>query len=352
MRLPSRADILPYLEKKLISEQAHPENPDVRIFNYTQETQFSKAWDDVTMQCRGLIVDVATGEVIAHPFPKFFNYQEHLLAGKEIPKETPIVTAKEDGSLGILYWLDETPWIATRGSFMSDQAQWATKWFREHSNYADWNRDVTYLFEIVFPENRIVLRYDYSGLILLAATHIKSGLDVSVETVAEPFRRYRTYMPDDLEKLAALDLPNEEGFVCFYPQANLRLKVKFAEYVRLHKIVTGLSEIGIWEHLRESRPLEQLLADVPDEFFKWVGSVAFRLTKEFEGILTQAVDELAEISKDIGIDADRKTWAVRIQKMKNPGLGFALLDSKPTAPAIWKMVRPRGQSTYKVDIDS
>lgn len=65
--------IKPYIEKKLISEQAHPENPDVRIFNYTQTCQFDKKWDEVTMQCRGLIMNIKTGEILARPFPNFFK---------------------------------------------------------------------------------------------------------------------------------------------------------------------------------------------------------------------------------------------------------------------------------------
>ena len=43
--------IKPYIEKKLISENTHPEDADVRIFNYTPICQFSRAWDDVTKQC-------------------------------------------------------------------------------------------------------------------------------------------------------------------------------------------------------------------------------------------------------------------------------------------------------------
>jgi len=71
-------ELKPYIEKKLISEQIHPEDSNVRIFNYTQDCQFQKAWDDITMQCRGLIMNIQTDEIIARPFRKFFNYSEHI----------------------------------------------------------------------------------------------------------------------------------------------------------------------------------------------------------------------------------------------------------------------------------
>ena len=124
--------IKPYIDKKLVGMGFHPENPDVRIFNYTQQCQFDKAWDDITKQCRGLILNVKTGEVLARPFPKFFNYGEHVEKGWPIPTETPEVYEKLDGSLGILYYLNGKPWIATRGSFTSDQAVWATNWWRKN----------------------------------------------------------------------------------------------------------------------------------------------------------------------------------------------------------------------------
>lgn len=145
------SEIKPHIESGLVSEQSHPENPDIRIFNYTQKCQFSKEWNDVTRACRGLILNVKTGEIVANPFPKFFNYGE---VDVKIPAEKPIVIEKMDGSLGILYWLHGDPYIATRGSFVSEQALWATKWFRENCDPDKFNQDYTFLFEIIYPANR------------------------------------------------------------------------------------------------------------------------------------------------------------------------------------------------------
>lgn len=64
-----------YEEDKLITCRAH-ENGELLIWNYTQRCQFDRIWDDVTMQCRGLITDVR-GNIRARPFKKFFNFGEH-----------------------------------------------------------------------------------------------------------------------------------------------------------------------------------------------------------------------------------------------------------------------------------
>jgi RNA ligase len=155
-----------YIDSGLVNENEHPEFPLV-LYNYTQECQFGKKWDDVTRMCRGLIVHKETNEIIARPFSKFFNYEEHVANGDAMPNEIPYVYEKVDGSLGILYWFNGLPFIATRGSFSSDQAIWATQKIREKDlSFVD--KRYTYLFEIVYPENRIVVSYgDMKDLVFL-----------------------------------------------------------------------------------------------------------------------------------------------------------------------------------------
>lgn len=85
---------------------------------------------------------------------------------------------KLDGSLGILYQHAGAWHIATKGTFASAQAQWATDWLRRHIDPALLARFGAYtlLFEIVYPENRIVVDYgDRAGLTLLAARAIADG---------------------------------------------------------------------------------------------------------------------------------------------------------------------------------
>jgi RNA ligase len=355
MKLPTYQDILPYIADKLVSEQPHPEDGNVRIFNYTQKCQFSRAWDDVTRQCRGLILNVATGECLARPFAKFFNHGELEQRGQAVPDETPEVYEKLDGSLGILYWMHDRPWIATRGSFTSSQAAWATAWFRRHmARHPHPIPGTTALFEIIYPENRIVVSYDFSGLVHLATLSIATGQTVP-DMWPEPIRAAKRVQTTDLAALAAMDEPNSEGFVVYYPQADFRMKIKLAEYVRLHKIVTGVSEIGIWEVLKEGKSLDSFLENVPDEFFVWVKGVQSALLAEHQRILQQARAEFAEASdgwpEAMAAGNGRKWIASRIANMTHPSLGFAFLDGKIGDEYVWRLIRPKGQSAFTKDID-
>lgn len=350
--------IKPYIEKGLVSEQVHPENPDVRIFNYTQTCQFAQTWDDITRQCRGLILNVKTGEILARPFPKFFNYGEHVTKGWAIPTTKPEIYEKLDGSLGIYYQLNDKPWIATRGSFTSDQAKWATEWWRANvSEKADQMPGITHLFEIIYPQNRIVVSYDYSGLVHLVSLDNESHNPLPVSW-DEPMRHARKIESESVTELLALDEPNSEGFVVFYPEENVRMKIKFPEYVRLHRIVTGVSEIAIWEMLRDGKPLAYILENVPDEFYKWVEATKNKLVSEFQKIQNTAQEDYVLTLDSIqppGTKEEypeyRKAFAINAQTRKYPSLLFALLDKKPTHPLIWRMVRPHGARPFKTDID-
>lgn len=348
--------IKPYIEKKLISEQPHPDYPNIRIFNYTQHCQFEGAWDEVTKQCRGLILNVETGEIIARPFPKFFNYGEYISKGWTIPNGIPKITEKLDGSLGILYQLEGNKRaIATRGSFVSEQAQWATKWFNENLADVSFSKEKTYLFEIIYPENRIVVNYNFSALILLEMIDTKTGVSEQPHVVAleEPKKLIfvKQVPPTDLENLAKMDFPNSEGFVIKYPD-DTRIKIKFPEYVRLHKVMTGLSEIGIWEHLRATGSLADTLENVPDEFFEWVKKIEQQLRTSFNIRMTGGRAAMIEV-RDLPTRKEKALW-INENAKDFSSIAFLLLDEKvdQACDAAWRMIRPKGQSIYKVDIDA
>lgn len=338
---------------KYIHEQKHP-TLDLLIWNYTQECQFAKAWDDYTMMCRGLITD-SEGNIIARPFKKFFNWGEKDL--DSIPTEMPIISEKMDGSLGILYFDREKPYIATRGSFSSDQANWGTHFINQISglNKNDFKEKYTYLFEIIYPENRIVVDYgNRKDLVLLAVINTETGEELDVKEEAERlhFNFAQQYQVDNIQdilnKTETLS-GNEEGYVFYWPQKDFRLKIKGKEYVRLHKLLTEFSTISIWECLKENQPLEELLEKVPDEFFNWVRNVKSDLENQYREILEESI----RAYEDVVNLQTRKEQALAIKEKypKISGLVFALLDKKDLSQIIWRMIRPKYSKPFSKDID-
>lgn len=338
-----------YIDSGLVNEQSHPTLP-LLIYNYSQKCQFSKAWDEVTLMCRGLIVHKDTREIVARPFKKFFNYEEHIQNGLSFPSEAPLIYKKMDGSLGILYWYEGVPYIATRGSFASEQAIWATDWFRKNVPENE-QPGLTMLFEIIYPQNRIVVNYDFSGLVLIGVVDNETGRTATIIGSDLPAVRVAQQVPyASYSELKGLNTKNEEGFVVHFPMADMRLKIKFDDYVRLHKVMTGLSEIGIWEMLKEGK--DPITPEIPDEMHAWISGVMGRLRALFAEIWG---DSQLAVQMVAGKES-RKEQALYIMENHKAisGIVFGLLDKKDAeaAQSVWRMIRPKGAHTFKKDIDA
>jgi RNA ligase len=330
-------DLKPYLEQRLIREEAHPNYSNIRIFNYLPELQFSNKWDDVNKLCRGLIMDVSSNEIIARPLKKFFNWQEHIEQGLPIPNETPLITEKIDGSLIIHSKINGKDCLSTRGSFISNQAIWATNWWNENIKENIYKEGWTHLFEVVFPQNIIVVRYDFSGLVYLGSINNITG-QTFFFPMPNPIRVVKAINNNDFTKLLEMDGENEEGFVIHFPISDLRLKIKFPQYVKLHRVVTGMSEIAIWEMLKEGKSISELINNCPDEFFKWVESVANKLTSNYSEI-EKNCKEITAHAKTL---TTRKEQALYITQFKNSGVCFKMLDNEDYSEVIWKTLKPKG----------
>lgn len=325
-----------------LTSQKHPE-VDLWIFNYTAKSQYDRYWTNETIMSRGLIVSSA-GEIVARPFEKFFNLDEYV---GELPDEPFGVYEKLDGSLGILYWIDDKPTIATRGSFMSKQAIAAMEILQRKYPRLILDKRQTYLFEIIYPENKIVVDYGKTEeLVLLAVRETETGTELDIQGIDVPFPKVEKIdWSGELARLVDIQDKNKEGFVVRY-ESGLRLKIKFSEYVRLHKLVTGVTSKVIWEHLKSGKGVEEMLSRVPDEFYGWVKNTKEKLEKDF-GEIEKSVKSVVEKARSLGT---RKEQAELIRKTRHPGVAFAMLDGKNYPKLIWDLVRPATAKPFAQEV--
>lgn len=327
------------------------ENQTLFIYNYTEKAAYEKHWDAVTLNCRGLILDV-DGQIVARPWKKFFNYGEGRL---KIDDVMPVeVTDKMDGSLGILYKHDGWVSIATRGSFTSDQAKHAREILdKKYINVIneDALEDYTFLFEIIYPANRIVLNYSgLDDLVLLGGVHKERGYYLGPREaqgiLGWPGPTTRVFEYSNLaEAFAAPMRENAEGFVC--RSGTEMVKIKQVDYVELHKIVTNLSERTVWAALADGKTVEDLCVIVPDEWHEWLQETADELEGKFDQLHDAVLDEYIRIQGEM-ITASggrfdsltRKDWAQAIVKSPHRAYLFLLLDRKPIDGAIWHSLKP------------
>lgn len=331
------------LEARYVKVQVHPDLP-LRIYNYTQHAQFDRVWNDVTLACRGLIVNTEN-QVVARPFSKFFNFGEHVDA--TLPQGAVHVTDKLDGSLGILYPTGSGHAVATRGSFTSEQALHATDlWRRRYEGKFQPNQDWTYLFEIIYPTNRIVV--DYQGLddlVLIGAIDNVSGRTVPIVNarkgwtgpVVEEFP-YSTLE----EALGAPTRDGREGIVVHFLEADLRIKIKHDEYVRLHRILTGVSERRVWEALSAGDDIRGWLEAVPDEFYTFVSNCRDQLLADHAQLSQEVKLRYDNLLSDLPEGWTRKEFAAAVvsDPWELSRAMFLVLDGRSFDHLIWAHLRP------------
>jgi len=324
------------IEDGYIKVQHHPTAP-LRILNYSQKAQFEWRWTPETMACRGLIVS-DDNEIVARPFKKFFSYEQ--LDGK-VPDEPFEMTEKMDGSLGILYRIDGHPYIASRGSFVSEQAIAANKIFTEKYSHCHLDDTHTYLFEIVYPDNRIVVDYgETEDLFWLAMIETATGIEKPLMDIGLPRVRSHSGL-GSIDDVLAMNEKNREGFVLRF-HSGQRVKIKFDEYKRLHKLLTGVSSKSVWEMLKGNEDISLVLEDVPREYYDWIKTLERDLREAFCGIEARANEQFKVLDT-------RKDTAMYFQQCDYPSIMFAMLDGKDYKSVIWKMIRPESVQVFKCD---
>lgn len=349
-----------------VKEQSHPTFPELRILNYTASAQFDNMWNEVTETCRGLIYNWNTGEVVARPFRKFFNYGQSGAADLSLDTEV-LVMDKLDGSLGILYQTPDKKFaIATRGSFASDQAVHATKVLNE--KYSVWLEEnfaalqiVTPMFEIIYPENRIVCDYrEMDDLVLLGAEHLSSKGGTWDSDQAAYFFDWKGPVAKIFdydtfgEVLAAKPRKGAEGFVVFAPKTGQRVKIKQADYIDLHRIITGLNARSVWSIIKDAGSISSLLRDLPDEFHDWTKKIAEDLMKKHSVICNVVLDDYEKIYRKVlaemgGADSRsreyRKEFAKKVNGHPYASYLFLYLDGKSFGDKVWDLLKPEGNLT-------
>ena len=329
------------IEGGYISAQRHPDAP-LRILNYTSRTQHQWRWNPETTKCRGLIVD-EDWQVVQRPFEKFFGLEQLREMGRTIPSEPFESYEKLDGSLGILYHIDSHAAIALRGSFTSRGAQRATAIYRKKYGHIKVDKSLTYLFEIIDPTHRIVVDYgQQEDLILLAVIETSTGKEISpLPDIGFPVvKQYHGFK--QVEDLVASEEPNREGYVLRF-SSGMRVKIKFEEYKRIHRLVTGLTAKAVWDLLREGKDSSDVIGNliVPNDFLDWVTKIESDLRQAFNSIESYCKTNLEVLQQQAPDNESRKELAARIWQTAYPSVVFAMLDQKNYSDKVWGLIRPQ-----------
>lgn len=324
------------------------------LYNYTDRCTYAKHWIDVTLNSRGIVFDSESGECVARPFPKFFNLDEHESTRIDaLPGGDYWVHEKMDGSLGILFQHLGEWRVTTRGSLHSEQGARATQMLSKY-RLDTVPSNVTLLFEIIYPSNRIIVPYgEREELVLLGAIHRETGAELpwgSVRRLADECgfsvpACYATSVGALVDARETIPY-TEEGWVVRF-ESGLRVKIKGKDYLRLAKIKATLGPLSIWEAMEAGR-IDEYLIQLPEEMRVEAEQLRDVLQQQFDFLYLEASTHAAKLQLRAVAAGDRdaaRDAATAIQKQAPShlhGYLYTVMRGKENLGVLYAQIRPDG----------
>lgn len=343
-------------ERWHIEARRHGKYPNLVQLKYSQLE--SPLDVELVQECRGIILDEEDSwKVVAWPFKKFFNYGEPEAA--PIDWMTAKVQEKLDGSMMIMYWYDGGWQVATSG--MPDAAgevQGTNKCYAELF-WETWHQQrwplpvtmskiYTFMFELMTPYNRVVVKHDKSQLSLTGIRSVWTGKEVPsrLRSTYNPVREFELQSLDDiLGTFKGMDPLEQEGYVIVDAAFN-RVKVKHPGYVALHHLRSSFSARKLVDAIRRGETAE-LLAYFPE----WESTI-----RGVQAAYDALVVQLEQDYEEIKIVESRRDFADMAKESIWPPGHFMLRDGTIKSikeglkdTHIDKMMQLLGVSTLKIE---
>lgn len=331
-----------YVENTIVCVEKHPK-ADLYIYGYYSDVDKPCVWDSISIHCRGLIVD-GKGNVVEHPFKKFWTYKQYLNENTVLLNENQIrripngkfrILEKVDGTMCTLYWINDKPYLATQRSFTNSKAIEATKiLYEKHlEDIHKLDKKYTYIFEAVYPESNVLIDYgETRDLYLIGMIDKQTCMPMELPDIG--FLRAKDYTSQygnitNFDDLAALNLPNQEGFVIYFQNGEM-FKIKFPWYQEAHNLLDSIldyhkkyyykqkalrnllniqeisvSNIDVWSYLSKGDyELAYLKSQVPGYFYLmgfegWLSQVKAEILGKFNVGGIQNWDSIRPQQKEI-----------------------------------------------------
>lgn len=327
---------------------------------YLITPEIDAKWNENNLFYRSLITD-KEGNVLSSGFPKFFNYGEkpECYPNPENFNDWKIED-KIDGSLLIADYVNDQFSMRTRGT-VSYSSQENAKDFElllekypKVVEFLKENSHLSLLFEIVTPNNVIVVRPQQIEFYFIGAINKNGMCVVSSSNLVEIWRKIGPIPTPQIYKfLDTNNLSNisesikqwkgKEGVVVSYNNGQNRIKLKSDWYLFIHRVKSQLnSQNNLIEYYVDSEmPLcEDFYKKIETEFdFE----IALQLKSEIEKICTAGectkkyIDNMLDVVHDIRKFKSRKEQAEMIKRnyKENSSYVFSILDNKPISKIQW-----------------
>jgi len=323
--------------KKLVEEykikvNRHSQIDNLVCLKYSQLE--SPMGEKIVQQCRGIIVDEADNwQIVSYPYDKFFNYGE--CHAPKLNWDTAKVYEKLDGSLMTIYYYQGEWRVQSSGmadavgevnGFKYTFSQLFWKVWQELNYQLPAETNYCFMFELMTPYNRIVVRHDRHKLVLHG---VRNKLTLEEENPSIWSDEYswqlvESYPLQTLAEIIAiadkLDPMQSEGYIVCDTEFN-RIKVKSPQYVAISHLKTGFST---------RRMLEIVATNEGEEFLNYYPE----WTKIYQQIKAKYNNLIAEIEaqyQQYQSIAIQKDFAIAIKHLTYSGILFSLRSGKSSS---------------------
>jgi RNA ligase len=319
----------------------------------------------IRRECRGLIFDTATGNLISRPYHKFFNAgeREETAINKINLYEPHVVLEKLDGSMIRPIPTPEGFRLATKAG-ITDVAMNAEYFIADKKHYRLFilksiQKGFTPIFEWCSRKNRIVVDYPEDQLILTGIRDNHTGYYVTHEVMKNYASAWGIPVVKSLAGLAVQNIDlfvkqvrewdDGEGVVLRFDNGHM-VKVKADEYVLRHKSKDQISQ--------EKNVLQVILDDSVDDVVPLLTPDDATRLKAFQGVFWASVVDLC-IDMDhlfqIGTKKypDKKDFAVEYVQKEIPPMYapimYAMKGGKGSRSTIVQMINKSLSTQTKID---
>jgi len=315
------------------------------VLNYDQIESHKYRYHPIVKECRSLILSFPEWNILSRSFDRFFNYLQENLDDQDLSMNDAVVYEKLDGSLMNVYHDGEKWCVSSRSmAYAEGPIGYLDRTLRDlfdeaigtsdlESVFINMHTDLTFIFELVSPHNRIITRYPETRLYLLTIRSKVTGWyfnDHDLNEICEELNliagkrilRPKMYICSDMNDVIqmARDLPTlEEGYVCVWKTVRgteYRVKVKNPSYLAvMDKRCNGrLTEKCIAELVTQSEYEEYLTYFPEDEEIirPWINA--------WENV-QDTVQETYKKYKDI---ESQKEFALKVKDSPLSGFYFRL----------------------------
>jgi hypothetical protein len=313
----------------------------------------------IVQECRALILELDTWEVLSWPFKKFFNYGEGHIP-EDFDWGSFSTLEKLDGSLISLWFkkVSDTPgplyqaYFSTRSvpdancgydesgdTFLSLIKKTIVEMEAKYGNYKGeflnhFMTGYSYAFELTTPENQIVVQHNERCLTLIGVRDLETLEEVDIYEWARdtyPYPVVKGVMGLNLEavkqKVSEINPLDEEGYVLIDENFN-RIKIKSDAYLLLSRSRDNLGKSA-------RARLEIILIDKMDDVWpiqpKWIQE---KLTSMKEAIRTLALYIDLQYVQVCDIEG-QKDFALEIKGLPYKDALFQLRSKKVESAIDW-----------------